>query len=51
MTSGTIRTTIDLPTSLPLLVFIKPEEPGGYIRKSLAVELFREGRVLKLKWK
>ncbi|HOJ97371.1 MAG TPA: UPF0175 family protein [Methanospirillum sp.] len=45
MASSTIKTTIDLPKSLPWLVNIKPDELGIYIRKSLAVELFREGRV------
>ncbi|KAF5091754.1 UPF0175 family protein [Methanospirillum sp. J.3.6.1-F.2.7.3] len=45
MTSSTIQTTIDLPKSLPWLINIKPDELGGYIRKSLAVELFREGRI------
>lgn len=45
MTSSMIQTTIDLPKSLPWLVNIRPDELGTYVRISLAVELFREGRV------
>lgn len=45
MPSDLIQTTIVLPKSFPWLVNIKPDEVGMFIRRSLAVEIFREGKV------
>ncbi len=45
MTPNLIQATIDLPKSFPWLVNIRPDELGVYIRRTLAIGLFREGKI------
>lgn len=45
MAPDLIQTTIDLPKSFPWLVNIRPDEVGVYIRRAVAVELFREEKI------
>ncbi len=41
----TIRTTIDLPGTFPLLVKREEADIASFIKQTLAIELYREGKI------
>jgi predicted HTH domain antitoxin len=41
----TVRAVVDLPSSVLALIKVDKEQLGPFIKRSLAVELYREGRL------
>lgn len=40
-----VKTTVSLPSSLPLLMRVSENEMPDFIKKVLAIELYREGKL------
>jgi len=40
-----VKTTVSLPSSLPLSIRVSESEMPGFIKRTLAIELYREGKL------